>query len=102
MYVLLPGAFCASTSSPDRDLRYSAQSSHQLPSFFSAPAAQASASFLLAVPLTYQAFGLPGGLSRLCRWPELDRMNCVLSPNSAAGSTSDGALWLAVHDKRSA
>ena len=61
----LPGDDGAGTSSPDCSMVHGAQVSHQLPVCRSAEARHSSGSGPGSPPTKYEAFGLPGGLTRL-------------------------------------
>src|SRR5260370_36754544 len=76
----MPTEAGAATSSPERAGSQSRQSSHQLPFRFSAAARKASGPAGLTGPITKDAFGLVGGLSRLCSWPLFESTNVVPSP----------------------
>src|SRR5262249_37324591 len=77
---LLPSLVGAATSAPERSWSQSRQCSHQLPLFFSELERNESPSGALASPVTKDAFGLVGGLRRLCKWPLFDRTKVASLP----------------------
>src|SRR4029077_15446446 len=92
---LLPRLAGAGASAPERSKSQTPQWGHQLPFSFSPELMNASPSLALAAPTTNEAFGLVGGLRRLCRWPLFERTNVVLSPKILAVryTAFHGVIW---------